>query len=324
MPFIKLILSFLISFLLIIMIMPKFIPYLHKLKFGQIEREEGPSSHKAKSGTPTMGGVAFILTTIIAVYIVDPMLYKDPAVTLMTLMFAGFGLVGLIDDYLIVVKKTNIGLKPSRKYLLQSVFAVAFCFLAHKIYPGFSTVVTIPLVHINIELGWFYYVLVYFMFTATSNGVNLSDGLDGLATGLSMIAIAPFIIFAAMLKSVSVASYGMALIGALLGFMYFNYHPARVFMGDVGSLSLGAFLAAIAILTKQELMLIIVGGVFVIETLSVILQVAYYKMTKKRLFRMAPLHHHFELLGWQEQQVVLGFWFAGFVFGILGIVLGVL
>ena len=219
MPFIKLILSFLISFLLIIMIMPKFIPYLHKLKFGQIEREEGPSSHKVKSGTPTMGGVAFILTTIIAVYIVDPMLYKDPAVTLMTLMFAGFGLVGLIDDYLIVVKKTNIGLKPSRKYLLQSLLAIAFCFLAHEIYPGFSTVITIPLVHINLELGWFYYILIYFMFTAASNGVNLSDGLDGLATGLSMIAIAPFIIFAAMLKSVSVASYGMALIGALLGFI---------------------------------------------------------------------------------------------------------
>ena len=190
--------------------------------------------------------------------------------------------------------------------------------------PGFTTVITIPLVKVQVDLGWLYAVLVFIMFTGESNGVNLSDGLDGLATGLSMVAIAPYVIFAIMMKDYVVASYATAMIGALLGFMYFNYHPARIFMGDVGSLGLGGFLAILAILTKQELLLIIVGGVFLMETLSVIIQVVSFKTRGKRVFKMAPIHHHFEMLGWSEQQVVISFWFVGFICGIIAIVLGVL
>jgi phospho-N-acetylmuramoyl-pentapeptide-transferase len=162
------------------------------------------------------------------------------------------------------------------------------------------------------------------MFAAESNAVNLTDGLDGLATGLMIVALAPFIIFAIVSKQYDIAMYAMALIGALAGFMYFNFHPARIFMGDCGSLSLGGILAVFAILTKQELLLIIVGGVFLIETLSVIIQVVSFKTRGKRVFKMAPIHHHFEMLGWNEQQVVISFWFVGFICGIIGVLLGVL
>ncbi len=162
------------------------------------------------------------------------------------------------------------------------------------------------------------------MFTAESNAVNLTDGLDGLATGLAMIASSVFVIFAIMNKNFEIAIYTMVVIGALLGFMYFNYHPARIFMGDTGSLALGGLLAALAVLTNQELLLILIGGVFLMETLSVIIQVVSFKTRKKRVFKMAPIHHHFEMLGWSEQQVVISFWFLGFICGIIGIVLGVM
>ncbi|MCF0239373.1 MAG: phospho-N-acetylmuramoyl-pentapeptide-transferase [Streptococcus gallolyticus] len=196
--------------------------------------------------------------------------------------------------------------------------------LAKDYLPNYSTLVSIPFTKIQVDFGGFYPVLVYFMFTAATNGVNLSDGVDGLATGLSMMAIAPFIIFALMFKSTAVSSLGMAVIGALLGFMMYNYHPAKIFMGDVGSLSLGGILASLAVVTKQELLLILVGGVFVLETLSVIIQVVSFKTTGKRVFKMAPVHHHFEMLGWSEQQVVFAFWFVGFVFGIIGCLAGVM
>ena len=243
---------------------------------------------------------------------------------MITFAFVGYGLVGFIDDYLIVVRKTNEGLKPLYKYTLQSVVAILFYILAQQFIPEFDTIIQIPLLHMNIDLGWFYPVLVYFMFTAESNAVNLTDGLDGLATGLSMVAIAPFVIFAVMTKNIPVAIYAMVIVGALLGFMYFNYHPARIFMGDTGSLALGGLLASLAVLTSQELLLILIGGVFLMETLSVIIQVVSFKTRGKRVFKMAPIHHHFEMLGWTEQQVVISFWFLGFICGIIGIVLGVM
>ena len=181
---------------------------------------------------------------------------------------------------------------------MQAILAVGCYLYLENFVPGFTTEVTIPIVKVNIDFGWFYAVLVFIMFTGESNGVNLSDGLDGLATGLSMVAIAPFIIYAIMIKDYTIASYATAMVGALLGFMYFNYHPARIFMGDVGSLGLGGFLAILAILTKQELLLIV--------------------------FKMAPIHHHFEMLGWSEQQVTISFWFIGFICGIIAIVIGVM
>ena len=324
MSLVKIVINFVVSFLLMMIIMPKFIPYLHKLKFGQVEREEGPQSHKQKGGTPTMGGIAFIVCTLITFYALNYTYIMDPRVNLLAFAFVGYGLIGFLDDYLIVVKHSNVGLKPLYKYALQSVMAIAFYLLACYFIPDFSTTIVIPILHREINIGILYPILVYFMFAADSNAVNLSDGLDGLATGLMLVALTPFIIFAIMNQVYGVALFGIALLGALVGFLYFNYHPARIFMGDCGSLALGGMLAAMAVLTKQELLLIIIGGVFLIETLSVIIQVVSFKTRGKRVFKMAPLHHHFEMIGYTEQQVVISFWFAGFICGIVGLLLGVI
>lgn len=324
MVFLQIVINFIVAFVLVMAVMPKSIQYLKKLKFGQIEREEGLESHKAKGGTPTMGGIVFILCAVLVVYILNFSFFQNPYINLLTFAFVGYGLIGFLDDYLIVVRKTNEGLKPIYKYALQSVMAIAFYMLAKYFIPDFDTSISIPLLHMNVDLGWFYPVLVYIMFTAESNAVNLTDGLDGLATGLSMIATSVFVIFAIMNKNYEIAIYAMIIVGALLGFMYFNYHPARIFMGDTGSLALGSMLAALAVLTNQELLLILIGGVFLMETLSVVIQVVSFKTRGKRVFKMAPIHHHFEMLGWTEQQVVISFWFLGFICGIIGIVLGVM
>lgn len=324
MVFLRIVLNFIVGFIVVMVVMPKSIQFLKKLKFGQVEREEGLASHKAKGGTPTMGGIVFILASIVVVYVLDFSFFQNPYVNLLTFAFLGFGLIGFLDDYLIVVRKTNEGLKPIYKYALQSVAAIAFYLLAKYFIPDFNSMITIPLLHMEVDLGWFYPVLVYFMFTAGSNAVNLTDGLDGLATGLSITATSVFVIFAIMNKNYEIAIYAMVIVGALLGFMYFNYHPARIFMGDTGSLALGGVLAALAVLTHQELLFILIGGVFLIETLSVIIQVVSFKTRGKRVFKMAPIHHHFEMLGWSEQQVVISFWFLGFICGIISIVLGVM
>lgn len=322
--FIKLMLAFGIGLLLVLLAMPKVIPFLHKMKFGQVEREEGLESHKKKGGTPTMGGVVFVLAAVIAAFVVNYKNITNPNLILITIVLVGYSLIGFIDDALIILKHQNEGLKAWQKFLMQAILAVGCYLYLENFVPGFTTEVTIPIVKVNIDFGWFYAVLVFIMFTGESNGVNLSDGLDGLATGLSMVAIAPFIIYAIMIKDYTIASYATAMVGALLGFMYFNYHPARIFMGDVGSLGLGGFLAILAILTKQELLLIVVGGVFLMETLSVIIQVVSFKTRGKRVFKMAPIHHHFEMLGWSEQQVTISFLFIGFICGIIAIVIGVM
>lgn len=326
--FLKLIFAFGVGFVLVLIAMPRVIPFLHKMKFGQVEREEGLASHKVKNGTPTMGGIVFVLATIlgtaISTLVFDIKNIFNPELILTTIVLVGYSLIGLIDDALIIVKHSNKGLPPLAKLLAQIALAIICYFYAMNFIPGFTSVVTIPLVDISIDFKYLYPFLILIMFAGESNGVNLSDGLDGLATGLSMIAIAPFIIFSIMTKDYVLASYATAMVGALLGFMMFNYHPAKIFMGDVGSLGLGGFLAVLAILTKQELLLILVGGVFLMETLSVIIQVTSFKLRGKRVFKMAPIHHHFEMLGWSEQQVTISFWFIGFICGILAIVIGVL
>lgn len=326
--FLKLIFAFGVGFVLVLIAMPRVIPFLHKMKFGQVEREEGLASHKVKNGTPTMGGIVFVLAAIlgtaISTLVFDIKNIFNPELILTTIVLVGYSLIGLIDDALIIVKHNNKGLPPLAKLLAQIALAIICYFYAMNFIPGFTSVVTIPLVDISIDFKYLYPFLILIMFAGESNGVNLSDGLDGLATGLSMIAIAPFIIFSIMTKDYVLASYATAMVGALLGFMMFNYHPAKIFMGDVGSLGLGGFLAVLAILTKQELLLILVGGVFLMETLSVIIQVTSFKLRGKRVFKMAPIHHHFEMLGWSEQQVTISFWFIGFICGILAIVIGVL
>ena len=322
--FLKLVFAFVIGFILVVIAMPKVIPFLHKMKFGQVEREEGLESHKVKNGTPTMGGIVFVLAAIIAAVIVNIGNLFNPEMFLATIGLVGYSLSGFVDDALIIIKHSNKGLPPLAKLLAQIALAIICYFFAMNFIPGFTSVVTIPIVKVDIDFGILYPALILLMFAGTSNGVNLSDGLDGLATGLSMVAIAPFIIFATMTKDYALASYATAMVGALLGFMMFNYHPAKIFMGDVGSLGLGGFLAILAILTKQELLLILVGGVFIMETVSVIIQVVSFKTRGKRVFKMAPIHHHFEMLGWSEQQVTISFWFIGFICGILSIVIGVL
>lgn len=310
-----------ISLLATLLIMPILIPYLHKIKFGQIEREEGLASHKKKQGTPTMGGVIFVIVPVIVLLILNPKAMSSMEMMIVILAYLGYALIGFIDDFIIVVRKNNEGLKPSLKFLLQSILAIVFYFLYIQIA---STDVQIPLFHITIELGFLYFVLVFIMFTAESNAVNFTDGLDGLCAGTSLIAIFPFIIFAIKQGKIDLAMFLMAVSGSLLGYLKFNIHPAKIFMGDTGSLALGGLLAAVAMILKEELLLLIIGGVFLIEMLSVVIQVTYYKRTKKRIFKMAPIHHHFEMSGFKETQVVVLFWSAGLILAVIGIWLGVI
>ena len=312
-----------ITLVIMLLIMPGLIDYLHKIKFGQTEREEGLASHKKKNGTPTMGGLAFIIVPTV-VYVVCSFFtpFKlDMNTMIILLAFVGYGVVGFIDDYIIVVQKNNEGLKPKYKYLLQSILAVVFFLLYCR---NSTTDIWIPLLDVTIDLKWFYFILVYFMFTAETNAVNLTDGLDGLCAGQMVIALIPFAIFAFVKGVNNVACLILIVIFALLGYLKFNKHPAQIFMGDTGSLALGGFIAAVAMVLKQEILLIIIGFVFVAEVCSVIIQVTYYKKTHKRIFKMAPLHHHFEMCGWSEQKVVSRFRLVGVILAVLGLVLGVM
>jgi phospho-N-acetylmuramoyl-pentapeptide-transferase len=303
--------------------MPALIDYLRKIKFGQSEREEGLESHKAKNGTPTMGGIAFILVPIFVflLFTLFTPFKLDSNVGIILLAYVGYGLIGFLDDFIIVVRKNNEGLKPWIKLALQSVLAVVFFLLYTRSH---ETTILIPVVNIYINIGWLYFILVFFMFTAETNAVNFSDGVDGLCAGLMIIALFPFVVFALIQSAYAVAFFILLVIAALAGYLKFNMHPAKVFMGDTGSLALGGLISAVAMVLKEELLLILIGGVFVAELLSVVIQVSHYKRTKKRIFRMAPVRHHFEKGGMPETQVVTGFWVAGAICSLLGLILGVL
>ncbi len=299
---------------------PYAINFLRRLKFGQEIREDGPQSHLAKSGTPTMGGIVFILTSLASIFIVGHEAFANTSFLIVVLAFVGYGIIGFIDDFLIVVKKNNEGLKPAIKFLLQSILAVIFYLLYRNVT---NSLVIVPFIHTYIDLGWFYIVVVFIMFTGESNGVNLSDGLDGLCAGLMCFALVPFIYFCWRIDETDIAVFLCSVIGSLLGYLHYNKHPAKVFMGDTGSLALGGLLAAVAMVTKEEIALILIGGVFVAEVMSDIIQVGYFKLTHgKRFFRMAPLHHHFEQGGMPEQEVVLRFWLAGSILCIIGMIMG--
>lgn len=315
------VIGFALSILCMFLIMPGLIKYLHKIKFGQTEREEGLESHKVKNGTPTMGGIAFILvpTILYLIFSLFSPFKLDHNILIILLAFVGYGIIGFIDDYIIVVQKNNEGLKPAYKFAMQSVLAVIF-YIMYKAHN--PTALWIPVFNTYIDIGFLYFPLIFIMFTAETNAVNLTDGLDGLCAGQMIIALIPFVVFAWKLNS-NVAFLLILVIGALLGYLHFNKHPAQIFMGDTGSLALGGLLAASAMVLKQEILLIVIGMVFVLETLSVVIQVTHFKRTGKRVFKMAPLHHHFELCGWTETQVVHRFWLAGIVFAIIGLLLGV-
>lgn len=319
--FMKYALAFGISLVVTLIVMPILIPFLHKIKFGQSVRKEGPSSHMAKTGTPTMGGTVFVLVPIIVLLCLDFKAFSSKELLLVVMAYLAYALIGFIDDYIIVVRKNNDGLKPKIKFCMQSIMAIIFYLLYQSMA---DTTVLIPLFGMNIDLGHLYFFLVFIMFTAESNAVNFTDGLDGLCAGTSIIAIAPYVIFAIMQSNENIALLLLAVIGSLLGYLRFNLHPAKIFMGDTGSLALGALLAASAMVLKQELLLLLIGGVFLAEMLSVVIQVTYFKKTRKRIFKMAPLHHHFELSGYKETQVVLMFYSAGIVLAIIGCLIGVM
>ncbi len=315
------ILALVISLVVSLGIYPLVIPFLHKIKFGQSIRQDGPQSHLKKKGTPTMGGFVFVLVPIAVLALLMPQALLNTKIQIVIISYVGYSLIGFIDDFLIVVKKNNDGLSPSAKFLMQTILAVIIFFMYRNVS---STGILIPFTHLEINLGWFYFVLILVMFTAESNAVNLTDGLDGLSSGCVLIALAPFILFSITQGEYGLAVFLMAVFGSLLAYLKNNFFPAKIFMGDTGSLALGGLLAAVAMVLKQEILLVVIGGIFVLEVVSVIIQVTSFKLTRKRVFRMAPLHHHFELGGMNEKQVVLMFWCIEAVFACVGYLMGVL
>lgn len=296
---------------------PVLIPVLHKLKYGQSIREEGPQRHQQKAGTPTMGGLMILLAlTAAALWFAG----NSPPVWLALFMTLGHGMLGFLDDFIKVVMKRNLGLKARQKLLGQSILTVALAYFAVA-HMQRGTELWFPLINSYIDVGWFYYPLIFFGVIFLSNAVNLTDGLDGLASGIMVAAGIAYTIVAVKFGYYELAVFAMAVSGACLGFLVFNVHPAKVFMGDTGSLALGGALAALGVLTRTEILLVIIGGVFVIEGLSVVIQVTSFKTTGKRVFLMSPLHHHFELLGWTEKKVVAVFWAAGVLCGAFGLCL---
>ncbi|KZL94174.1 phospho-N-acetylmuramoyl-pentapeptide-transferase [Clostridium magnum] len=297
----RLIYSVLVAFLISILEGPVIIPLLHKLKFGQSIREEGPKSHQKKAGTPTMGGIIFIISSFITMLLI----VKKPGDEAMVALYAfvAFGIIGALDDGLKIIRKKNLGLRAYQKMILLLVVSGSFAYYAaHNPYIGTSII--LPFAHKTWDLGVFYIPFIIIYFAATTNAVNLTDGLDGLATSVTLLVMTFFALVSFATGHYTLAIFCAVVAGALLGFLRYNAFPAQVFMGDTGSLALGGAIAAIAMILKMPLLVIIVGGIYVMETLSVILQVASFKLTGKRIFKMSPLHHHFELSGWHETKVV--------------------
>ena len=319
------------AFFICFLLGPWMIRKLSAMQVGQYIRDDGPKTHLDKAGTPTMGGTLIIISITVSI-----LLWSDLTnyfVWVVLFVIIGNGSIGFADDYLMQIKKQSKGLSVRKKLVLQGGVALVTSYLVY-ISPDFSTQVTIPFFkNISPDFGWFYVIFAAFVIVGASNAVNLTDGLDGLAIGPVIIAASTYMIFAYVAGHVKIADYLQinhvigsgelaifcgALAGSGLGFLWFNAYPAQIFMGDVGSLSLGASLGTIAVIIKQEILLVLVGGLFVLEALSVIFQVGFFKMTHgKRIFRMAPLHHHFELKGWSEPKVIVRFWIIAIALALL-------
>lgn len=305
---------------------PILIPLLRTLKFGQLVRNDGPKRHFKKVGTPTMGGIIFILAMVGTLLIWSDL---SPEVLLCGGMVLGFGLIGLLDDFIKVALKRPLGLRAREKILGQLLLSALLLYTGVEFF-GRGTDLVVPLTGTKWELGFWYYVIGAILVVGTTNAVNLTDGLDGLAAGCSFFVYLGYLIICLLAVSRSpvlginyleLSLFAAAMCGGCLAFLIFNRYPAKVFMGDTGSLALGGGIAALAILTKTELVLPVLGGIFVIEALSVILQVISFRLTGKRIFRMSPLHHHFELVGWRETKVVRVFWMFTILFVLLGLFL---
>lgn len=299
------------------------IPILKKMNVGQRVSVFVGSTHKKKEGTPTMGGIIFILATVFTtiILVLTKKIKFTTNLKIILLVFIGYSLIGFLDDYLSIKRKHNEGLTSFQKLFLQLIIAVGFFYL--YISNGGQTALIVSTLGIHIEMGWLYGLFLLFVLVGASNAVNLTDGLDGLAGGLSAIAFIAFSLISLVVGYEEIGIFTFVLTGAVMGFLIYNTYPAKVFMGDTGSLALGAVMAAVAIITHREVTLLVVASVFVIETLSVILQVIWVKLFKKKLFLMTPLHHHFEKLGWPEQDIVKLFWVVGLILTMAGIFFGV-
>lgn len=304
----KLILPVLISFAVTIVLCPIVIPFLRRLKFGQFIREEGPESHKKKSGTPTMGGIVILVSIV-----VTSLFYIKDYPNIIPIMFVtlGFGLIGFLDDYIKIVMKRNLGLRAWHKMLLQIIVTAVFGYYL-KNYTDVGTTIMIPFAKGEyVDISWLFLPMLFIVVLGTVNGSNFTDGLDGLESGVTVL-IATFFSVVAIIAPIGMNSgispITCAVVGSLLGFLIYNVYPARVFMGDTGSLALGGFVASTAYMLRMPLFIIIVALIYLVEVLSVIIQVVYFKATHgKRFLKMAPIHHHFELCGWSETRVVAVF-----------------
>ena len=314
----------LIAFFLTVLMLPRLIKYLHVLKFGQAIREEGPQSHMHKKGTATMGGISFIVSIVISLIVA---MILDSGNIQYYILFIyttiSFSIIGYIDDMLIVVKKKNDGLAPRKKLMLQILFSVIFYILVTFIYKDINYI-HIPKLDYNLNISYLYLIFLVFWQTGFSNAVNLTDGLDGLATSVTIITTSTFALLAYKENNFPVLVFCLTIVGALLGFLLFNKNPAKIFMGDTGSLALGGILAAISVILHKEIAFLFIGLVYILETLSVIIQVAYFKKTGKRIFKMSPLHHHFELSGYGEVKTVYIFVIIAVISSAIGYFIGVI
>ena len=293
-----------IAFLANIVLCPMLIPALRRLKFGQQIRGDGPQTHLRKAGTPTMGGIIIVISFLLAAAV---FMRDNPHAMVVTLTTLGFSALGFLDDFIKVVKKRSLGLRAWQKFAGQIVIALAF-WMRWRSLPGYTTEILIPFFpELTFDVGLLFPIFVVLVFLSSTNGANLTDGLDGLAAGVTAI-IAVFFMFAAWILGSSVLPVAGAAVGSLMGFLLFNSYPARIFMGDTGSIALGGFVAAIALILQMPLFLLIVAIVYVVESLTVIMQVTYFRLTGgKRIFPMTPIHHSFEMIGWPETKIVAFF-----------------
>ncbi len=314
----KLLMAGAIAALVVILLAPICIPILHRLKFGQSIRAEGPKSHQVKSGTPTMGGIFLIAGIVAATLIIADW---NTEIFLALFILLGHFILGFIDDYLKVVRKHNQGLLARYKLAGQIIIVIVTTLVASYMLLDFDPTIWLPVVNVTINAGILYLLFMLLVMVGASNAVNLTDGLDGLASGCMAIAASCYAVICLMTGHDELAIFCAATVGACIGFLKVNFHPAKVFMGDTGSLALGGAFAAVGILSHTEILLAVIGFVFVCEALSVILQVISFQTTGKRIFRMSPLHHHFELGGWSEVKVVFVFWTVGLICGVIGLLM---
>lgn len=306
------------------------VPFLHKIKFGQTIREVGPSWHKNKQGTPTMGGIMFIIGSSVAAVICIAFLWLNGGaetqlmlvkVVAGALMAVGFGIVGFLDDYISIRKHRNLGLTEIQKLILQ--FIIVGAYLLSVALAGGTTETVIPFLG-SVDLGFFYYILAAVFIVGMVNAVNFTDGIDGLNTSVTLVVALVFSVIAMLLNRVGLSLYAAAIVGAMIGFLFWNANPAKVFMGDTGSLFLGGAVCALAFGVDMPILLILIGIIYIVEILSVVLQVTYFKISHgKRIFKMAPIHHHFEMCGWNENKICFVFSGVTLLAGILGVLLAV-